>query len=76
MGRTREELFMRLEFESVFEEEANAELHWMEQEWQERNLQLQKKYDSDKEKYCGWRMSQGDVIPLMNPDYLTKNDIW
>lgn len=75
MGKTRE-LLEKLDFQSIVGEDARVELHWMEQEWQERNLQLQKKYDSDKEKYCGWTMSQGDVVPLMNPEYLTKNDIW
>lgn len=43
---------------------------------EERNLRLQRKYSSDKGKYNGWRMSQGNVIPEMNPDYLTKNNFW
>ena len=75
MSKTKE-LFEELQFEHSLGEETRLELHWMEQEWQERNLQLQKKYDSDKEKYCGWNMSQGNVVPFMNPCYLTKNNMW
>jgi hypothetical protein len=46
---------------------------------EERNLNhlhLQRKYSSNKEKYCGWTMVYGSVIPQMNPGYLTKNNLW
>ena len=36
MGKTKE-LFEELQFENNIGEEARAELHWMEQEWLERN---------------------------------------
>jgi len=38
---------------------------------------LKNKYESDSDKYCGWIYYWGQgVIPLMNPDYLTKNNLW
>lgn len=37
---------------------------------------LKRKYESDKEKYCGWANYGQGIVPLMNPEYLTKNDLW
>jgi len=37
---------------------------------------LKEKYDSDKDKYLGWHRMNGDILPLMNPEYLTKNNLW
>jgi hypothetical protein len=37
---------------------------------------LKRKYESDKEKYCGWIGEGLNILPLMNPEHLTKNDLW
>jgi hypothetical protein len=37
---------------------------------------LKRKYDNDKEKYLGWNRMNGEIVPLMNPEYLTKNKLW
>ena len=37
---------------------------------------LKEKYDNDKEKYCGWQVLNGQLLPLMNRVYLTENNLW
>lgn len=37
---------------------------------------LKEKYENDKEKYCGWQYFNGELLPLMNREYLTKNNLW
>ena len=42
----------------------------------EKHFKRIEKYETDKEKYSGWQRINGEVFPLMNPDYLTKNNLW
>lgn len=37
---------------------------------------IKEKYENNKEKYCGWIGEGLNIFPLMNPEYLTKNDLW
>jgi len=34
------------------------------------------RYSSDKERYQGWQIMNGEVLPLMNPEYLTRKNLW
>jgi len=37
---------------------------------------LKEKYKNDKEKYHGYHILNRQLLPLMNTEYLTKNNLW
>ena len=42
----------------------------------EKHFKLIEKYETDREKYLGCQMINGELYPFMNPAYLTKENLW